>query len=102
MPFGLYDLVMSKINEETEKWLNNMSYVDDKIEELIGTSNYKNMTNNERKTIAKELLSSLKRDGYIEYYSCDDSMCSFTYKGGALGGIMLEDFNPYLKEIPMD
>jgi len=82
--------------DSTQSKLDDINYyVDDEIEKMVESAEYKNATIDERKNIANSLLLRLKKEKAIKRfsYSKDSYLFSFTYKNGTLGGIYLKDFN---------
>ena len=81
-------------DEFTEEELQAMSEVDDSVKKLMDSSEYKNAAVSEKKRMAKNLINDLADKGLIIKGSIyvQDTMISFTYKGGALGGVQLESF----------
>ncbi len=106
---GDFVLVLKK-NDKTENWeryqeelltdkeLEDMQYVDDKIEQLSSSQEYKEMSIEEKATEMEKLLKDLKEKKYIKdyNYSSDNYLFSYEYECGVLGGIMLKDFDPML------
>lgn len=82
----------SKIDKEDES-----IYVDEQINQMIKSNEFKNATIDIKKEIARELLDQLKREGFISHYKFQKSsrMFSFTYSDGTQGGVLLEDQHPY-------
>lgn len=70
-------------------------YVDTSINNLITSSDYSKMSLEEKQIAVTKLLNTLKKEGEIKSYNYSESntMFSFTYKNGTLGGVTLEDLN---------
>ena len=82
----------------TDEELKAMEITDEKLGELTNTDEFKNGDLETRKKLAEDTLNELAKDGYVikdSMYVSDD-MISFSYKGGALGGIQLKGFDPYM------
>ena len=77
--------------------LNNNISIDanTEVNNLINSSEYQEMTTNERKVACEELLSELKSKGAIKHYSYSESDMLFSYetKDGILGGIKIQEWN---------
>ena len=77
--------------------LNNNTNIDanTEVNNLINSSEYQEMTTNERRVACEELLSELKKKGAIKHYSYSESDMLFSYetKDGILGGIKIQDWN---------
>lgn len=82
----------------TDEELNAMDITDEKLRELTNTDEFKNGDLETRKKLAEDTLNELAKDGFVikDSMSVSDDMISFSYKGGALGGIQLKDFDPYM------
>ena len=73
--------------------LNNNTSIDanTEVNNLINSSEYQEMTTNERRAACEELLNELKKEGAIKCYSYSESDMLFSYetKNGNLGGIKI-------------
>lgn len=97
---GKQDSVVSSSEEFTEEELKAMDETDEKLEALTKTDEYKNGNAEDRKKLAEEALYELAENGFVvkdSIYVSDD-MITFTYKGGALGGIQLTELDPYMND----
>lgn len=78
----------------TEEELEDMSYVNDAIEELRKESDYVNGDTGKRQELAMSLLWELEREGYVSDVHYDGrNLVSFVYSCGVDGGILLVDFS---------
>lgn len=95
------DILADNNNKEvkTTGKISAMTYVDNKIQELLDSDDFKEAPLSEKEEMATVLLNNLADEGYIEKDSISpsDDIVSFTYSDeGILGGIKLEDFDPEL------
>lgn len=99
-----YDSEIATAENAEEDEFEKMDFVNDKINELTSSDDYKNATLDEQQKLAYEMLADLEKDGYIRnlYYSSEDSLISFQYANGALGGVSLKDFSTKPGEVPMN
>lgn len=86
----------NKSLEEDELEIDNI--VDSQIAELIKSEEFDKGTIEEREKIVKPLLYKLEGMGYIKnlYYNSDEKTFTFQYYSGALGGLMIKEFNPMM------
>ena len=72
--------------------------VDSQIAELIKSEEFDKGTIEEREKIVRPLLDKLEDMGYIKnlYYNSDEKTFTFQYYSGALGAIMIKEFNPMM------
>ena len=88
----------------SDKELKDMETVGDVIAERTSQDDYQNGDINKRSEIALALLNDLADKGLIIkesiYYDGNGGNISFSYSCGALGGIMLREFDPYMNGIP--
>ena len=77
----------------SEENLNNMEYVDRQIEMF-----WEREESYHTKENAERLLNRLQEQGYIRnlYWFEHEETFSFEYESGALGGLMLKQFDPYM------
>ncbi len=85
-------------DEFTEEELQAMDITDERISALTMTDEYRNGDTEKRKKLATEVLNKLGEEGFVikDSIYADDNIVSFTYKGGALGGIQIKEFDPYM------
>lgn len=83
---------ISEIDKEHES-----IFVDEQINQMIESDEFKNATIDIRREMIRELLAQLKKDDLIIYYNFqkNSQMFSFTYSDGTQGGVLLEDHHPY-------
>lgn len=88
--------IKNKTDELTQQELNDMEYVDLKIENLVASDTFKNANLDERKSLTDKLLKQLKNEKFINYYEYEKTtfMFDFEYKCGVSGGVMLKEFDP--------
>lgn len=81
-----------------------ISSVDEQIQELIKSDAYKNGTISERKKLVGEQLHQLAYDGYISHllYDKQNALFSFQYADASLGGIQLTDFDYQFNSLPIN
>ena len=88
---------ISGITQIEEYEFEQMNYVDETINELINSAEWKTMSINERKEKAEILLNKLEEEGYIQNVIFGEAyVYSFQYNNGVLGGLMIKDFEPYM------
>jgi len=79
----------------TDEDIDNMEIVDNAIEELLNSEEYKNATNEQKANKAIDMLHELGgqyvKQGSI--YNDKDELVSFEYSCGVLGGVQIKDFN---------
>ena len=85
-------------DEFTDEELQAMDITDERISALTMTDEYRNGDTEKRKKLATEVLNKLGEEGFVikDSIYADDNIVSFTYKGGALGGIQIKEFDPYM------
>ena len=89
----------AKKGTETDKTGTELdSFADMKIDELINSEEYISASIEGRKTMAEEVITSLRLMSAIKNveYSEEDKMYTFEYFSGGLGGLKLEDFEPMM------
>lgn len=71
-----------------------MEQADAAVTDLTDSDAYAAMTGEERREAAAQTLDELARQGLIHsvYYDSENQLYSFSYACGALGGILLQDF----------
>lgn len=81
--------------KEAENVTDKDAYVNERIDVLINSPEYKSASLEERSDVARALLQDLEGDGYIREYSIDSlgSLYTFVYDSGRNGGIYLKDFS---------
>lgn len=84
----------------TDKELDDMQYVDDKIDKLLNSDKYDALSLDERAIEVKKVLKELKKEKYIKnyYYEEGSYLFSFEYSCGVLGGVMIKEFDPMLNK----
>ncbi len=87
-------------DEFTDEELQAMDITDERISALTMTDEYRNGDIEKRKELATEVLNKLAEEGFVikDSIYADDNIVSFTYKGGALGGIQIKEFDPYMND----
>ncbi|MDD6490108.1 MAG: hypothetical protein PUG48_09920 [Clostridia bacterium] len=81
----------------TDKEIEDMSKVDDRIQKLMSGEDFKAASEQNKLEAVETLLNELAKEDLIIaesiYYDVDNKQFSFQYKSGALGGVMMKDFD---------
>lgn len=86
------------VTTETKSPDTNPYYVDEQIKIATEANSFQNLSIDNRKEIINKLLTQLKCDGAINYFSYNECGCvfSFEYSNGTPGGIQIKEFDPNL------
>lgn len=82
----------------TDKELDDMSAVDERVKELLDKEEYKSADPEKKSEMAEALLEELADEGLVQKGSIckSDDMISYRYSSGVLGGLMLRGFDPMM------
>lgn len=86
----------SEQDEHVQSKITPEQYVDNTINELIESEEFKTGDIEIRKKLSEDLMNELEKLKYINNVYYEDNMYTFQYSNGSLGGIMLKDWNPML------
>ena len=94
----------SEPSKEEASSADQVAYVDQKMDEVLTSEEYNEMSSAERSERASEILSQLEKEGYITGVSYDEDslLYSFEYSDGTLGGWQIEDFSGKDGLLPMN
>ncbi len=81
-----------------------VAYVDERIDQLMKSSAYKNSSFEKQKELIFDMLKELERERYIInlYYNEESLLFSFEYSNGTLGGVSLRDFHQEIDGLPIN
>lgn len=91
-----------KVSSEgmSSKEIDDMSKADDRIQNLMKSEDFKAASEQNKLEAVETLLNELASEGLIIdgsiNYDVRNSQFSFQYKSGALGGIMMKDFDEHM------
>lgn len=90
--------------ESAETAEDRVAVVDDKMNEVLESEEYGQMSPAERRELVSDILRKLEQAGYITGLTFDEGsgMYSFTYADGTLGGWQIEDFSGQDDLLPMN
>lgn len=88
----------SSENGFSEDELNKMSELNGYMQELIKSDSFQNAAIDERRDLTESFLHKYENEGLVKKGSiiADNDSVNFQYESGALGGIRLRDFEPYM------
>ncbi|MGN1457179.1 MAG: hypothetical protein ACI4XP_04395 [Acutalibacteraceae bacterium] len=93
---------VSSVSSEgmSSKEIDDMSKVDDRIQNLMKSEDFKAASEQNKLEAVETLLNELAKEDLIIgesiNYDVRNSQFSFQYKSGALGGIMMKDFDEHM------
>ncbi len=95
-------VVQKDVSVETVE--SKVDLVNDEIGQLIESDDYIKASIEEKEEFASILLNKLENQGYIKglYYDKENSLFSFQYADGTLGGIQMDDFNKEIDGLLMN